>query len=198
MKIIFDLTLSLFSLLLLIPLLLLLSLIIFFDMGCPIIFKQIRPGLHGDPFTFYKFRTMIKEKDKNGKSLPENKRITKLGGILRKFSLDELPSLFNVLKRDMSFVGPRPLLMGYIPLYSKYQFSRHNVKPGITGWAQINGRNSISWEEKFELDLWYIKNQSFLLDLKIFFLTIWKVAIRDGVDNSKDITMPPFLGSNKN
>ena len=197
MKLIFDLILSFSVLLLLVPLLLLLSIIIFFDMGLPIFFKQKRPGLYGNPFTFYKFRTMVGEKDKNGNLISEYDRITKLGRIFRELSLDELPSLLNVLKCEMSFVGPRPLLMEYLPLYSKDQLSRHNVKPGITGWAQINGRNLISWEEKFELDLWYVKHNSFFLDLKIIFFTICKVIIKEGINNDENITMPPFLGNNE-
>ena len=197
MKIIFDRVVSLFSLVLLIPVFFLLGIIIFFDTGFPIFFRQKRPGLNGNPFIFYKFRTMLDEKDREGNFLSEKNRITKSGRFLRGLSLDELPSIINVLKGDMSFVGPRPLLMEYLPLYSKDQFSRHNVKPGITGWAQINGRNSISWREKFQLDLWYVKNQSVLLDLKIFFLTIWKVVKKEGIDNSKNSTMPPFLGSDE-
>jgi sugar transferase EpsL len=197
MKSIFDVTIALLSLSLLIPFIFLLSLIIFYDMGWPIFFKQKRPGLNGKPFILYKFRTMISERDKNNKEVLEKNRITNLGRILRRLSLDELPSIFNVFKGDMSFVGPRPLLMRYLPLYTKKQYSRHNVKPGITGWAQINGRNSISWEEKFELDVWYIENQSFILDLKIIFYTIWKVVKKEGIDNSKNSTMPPFLGSDE-
>ena len=197
MKIIFDRIVSFLSLVLLMPIFLLLGIVIYFDLGLPIFFRQKRPGLNGDPFVFFKFRTMLDEKDKEGNFLSEENRITKLGRFLRGLSLDELPSIINVLKGDMSFVGPRPLLMEYLPLYSKDQFSRHNVKPGITGWAQINGRNSISWEEKFQLDLWYIKNHSFSLDLKILFLTLWKVFIRDGINSSENISMRPFLGSDE-
>ena len=192
-----DFLLSFLLSIILFPILIFISILIYFSMGSPIIFAQKRPGLKGDPFTFYKFRTMLDEKDRVGKYISEKHRITRLGRILRRLSLDELPSIFNVLKGDMSFIGPRPLLMEYLPLYSKKQFSRHNIKPGITGWAQINGRNSISWEEKFEFDVWYVKNQSVLLDLKIFFLTIWKVVKREGIDNSKNSTMPPFLGSDE-
>ena len=197
MKIIFDRIFSILSLVLLMPVIFFLGIIIYFDIGSPIFFRQKRPGLNGDPFTFYKFRTMLCKKDEEGNPLSEKNRITKLGKFLRELSLDELPSIVNVLKGEMSFVGPRPLLMEYLPLYSKDQFSRHNVKPGITGWAQINGRNSISWEEKFQLDQWYVKNQSFLLDLKILFLTIWKVVIRDGINSDEDVTMKPFLGSDE-
>ena len=197
MKIIFDRIVSFLSLVLLMPIFLLLGIVIYFDLGLPIFFRQKRPGLNGDPFVFFKFRTMLDEKDKEGNFLSEENRITKLGRFLRGLSLDELPSIINVLKGDMSFVGPRPLLMEYLPLYSKDQFSRHNVKPGITGWEQINGRNSISWEEKFQLDLWYIKNHSFSLDLKILFLTLWKVLSRDGINSSDNISMRPFLGSDE-
>ena len=149
------------SLFILFPLMILICIGIIFTIGFPIFFKQKRPGINGIPFYFYKFRTMTNEKDNNGKLLPDEKRLTKFGNIFRKTSLDELPSLWNVLKGDMSLVGPRPLLMEYLPLYSKEQMRRHEVKPGITGWAQINGRNTISWEEKFELDVWYVDNQSF-------------------------------------
>jgi len=194
-KTIFDFTLSLIGFVFLSPILCLICLLLLIFIGTPIFFKQKRPGLHGIPFYFYKFRTMTNEKDNNGKLLSENKRITKFGNFLRKMSLDELPSLWNVLKGDMSLVGPRPLLMEYLPLYSKDQMCRHKVKPGITGWAQINGRNDISWEEKFELDIWYVANQSFWLDMKIIVLTIWKVLKREGVSHKQFATMPKFKGS---
>ena len=163
-------------------------------LGAPIFFKQQRPGLNGIPFNFIKFRTMTNEKDNNGKLLSDNKRITKFGNLLRKTSLDELPSLWNVLKGEMSLVGPRPLLMEYLPLYSKEQMRRYEVKPGITGWAQINGRNSISWEEKFKLDIWYVDNRRFLLDIKIIILTIWKVFSGEGVSPEGRPTMKKFNG----
>ena len=194
MKISLDKIISLVSLVLLSPILCLLSLLLL-TIGTPIFFKQKRPGLHNAPFTFYKFRTMTNEKDNNGKLLPDEKRLTKFGNIFRKTSLDELPSLWNVLKGDMSLVGPRPLLMEYLPLYSKEQMRRHEVKPGITGWAQINGRNAISWEEKFELDVWYVDNQSFWLDIKIILLTIFKVLKQEGISQSDHTTMPKFEGS---
>ena len=195
MKIIFDLILSFLSLLLLMPLFIFFGMIVFFDLGLPILFKQTRPGLHGSPFTFYKFRTMVDKRDKNGDLVPENQRITKLGRLLRGLSIDELPSLFNILKGDMSLVGPRPLLMEYLPLYSPYQNRRHNVKPGITGWAQINGRNSISWEEKFKLDIWYIENKNFYLDIRILFITFIKVINKEGINESEITTMSKFKGN---
>jgi len=164
-------------------------------MGYPVIFKQKRPGLNGKTFNFYKFRTMTNEKDENGNLLADKDRLTSFGKFLRKTSLDELPSLWNVLKGDMSLVGPRPLLMEYLPLYSDKQMRRHEVKPGITGWAQINGRNAISWEEKFKLDIWYVDNQSFWFDIKIIFLTIWKVLKREGISHSGFATMEKFKGS---
>ena len=163
--------------------------------GRPIFFKQKRPGLKGEPFTFYKFRTMTNCEDGNGNLLPDKDRLTSFGKLLRKTSLDELPSLWNVLKGDMSLVGPRPLLMEYLPLYSIEQMRRHEVKPGITGWAQINGRNSISWEEKFKLDVWYVENQSIWLDFKIILLTIWKVLKREGISHGSEATMPKFKGN---
>ena len=157
------------------PLLIVIGLIILYLSGKPILFVQVRPGFKNKPFEFFKFRTMTNIKDNEGNLLPDKNRLTSFGLFLRKTSLDELPSLWNVLRGDESFVGPRPLLMEYLPLYSKEQIRRHEVKPGITGWAQVNGRNSISWEEKFELDLWYVENQSFWLDIRILFITIWKV-----------------------
>jgi sugar transferase EpsL len=183
------------TLLLLSPFIFIISMSIIHSFGCPIFFKQFRSGLNGKPFTFYKFRTMTYEKDENGNLLTDKDRLTTFGAFLRKTSLDELPSLWNVLKGDMSFVGPRPLLMEYLPLYSKEQMRRHEVKPGITGWAQINGRNAISWEEKFELDIWYVKNQSFRLDLRILLLTIWKVLKREGITHGSGETMPKFKGT---
>lgn len=168
--------------------------IIRFRMGSPIFFNQIRPGLNGKPFNIYKFRTMIDEKDRNGNNIPEELRLTKTGIFLRKYSLDELPQLINVLKGDLSLVGPRPLLMEYLPLYTKEQARRHEVKPGITGWAQINGRNAISWEEKFQFDVWYVKNQSLTLDLKILLLTIFKVFKKEGINAYESFSMEDFKG----
>ena len=165
------------------------------DMGSPVLFRQTRPGLHGKPFQMVKFRTMRNATDAEGKPLPDAERLTKLGQFLRSSSLDELPELWNVLKGEMSLVGPRPLLMEYLPLYSPEQARRHEVRPGVTGWAQINGRNAISWDEKFALDVWYVENRSFLLDLKVIWLTIRKVIKRDGISAAGDATMPKFTGS---
>lgn len=172
-----------------------LSFLVIINHGSPILFKQTRPGKCGKLFTFYKFRTMTNETDKQGNLLPDKDRLKPFGSFLRSTSLDELPSLFNVLKGDMSIVGPRPLLVQYLPLYDEFQNRRHEVKPGITGWAQVNGRNTLSWARKFELDVWYVDNQSFLLDLKILFLTIYKVLKRDGISAEGEVTMRPFTGN---
>jgi len=166
-------------------------------LGSPVFFKQQRPGLRGEFFEMVKFRTMLDAFDSSGNSLPDSERMTPFGSFLRSTSLDELPGLWNVLKGDMSLVGPRPLLVEYLPLYSEEQFRRHNVKPGITGWAQVNGRNTISWEQKFELDVWYIDNQSLLLDIKILLLTVKKVFIRDGISADGEVTMSKFEGTTK-
>lgn len=195
LKRIFDFISSFLGLILLFPLLMILSYFVLIKHGSPILFKQTRPGKDGKPFTFYKFRTMTNEKDGVGDLLPDKDRLTKFGFFLRKTSLDELPSLFNVLKGDMSLVGPRPLLMQYLPLYNDFQKRRHEVKPGITGWAQINGRNAISWEKKFELDVWYVDNQSFWLDIKVLFLTVYKVFKREGISAEGEATMKPFTGN---
>ena len=188
---------SVIILFLIIPLFILISILIYIFLGRPIFFKQIRPGYKGKPFTFYKFRTMKNEVDENGNLLPDSKRITKFGSFLRYTSIDELPSLFKVLIGDMSIVGPRPLLMEYMNIYDTHQSRRHEVKPGITGWAQINGRNKISWEEKFDLDIWYVDNQSFKLDIKIILITIWKVLRLEGINFSPDKTMIKFKGKNE-
>lgn len=164
-------------------------------MGAPVLFRQIRPGLGGVPFEMVKFRTMRDAVDKAGCPLPDADRLTPFGNFLRASSLDELPELWNVFKGDMSLVGPRPLLMEYLPLYSAEQARRHEVRPGVTGWAQINGRNSVSWDEKFKLDVWYVNHQSFWLDLKILLLTVKKVLIRDGISAQGEATMPRFTGS---
>jgi len=185
---------ALFLIILLSPLMATIAILIAFTLGRPVIFKQIRPGLHGRPFYLYKFRTMTDCRDKNGQLLPDEDRLTPFGKWLRKYSLDELPQLFNVIKGDLSFVGPRPLLMEYLPLYTPEQALRHVVKPGITGWAQVNGRNAISWEEKFALDLWYVENQSIWLDLKILFLTIIKVVRSEGISHEGFSTMPKLKG----
>lgn len=192
-----DFTMALVALVLISPLIILLALLVRLFLGAPILFTQIRPGLHGQAFTVYKFRTMTDEKDASGELLPDDVRLTPFGLFLRRSSLDELPQLFNVLKGDVSLVGPRPLLMEYLPLYTAEQAKRHLVRPGITGWAQVNGRNAISWERKFELDVWYVNHQSFLLDMKILFLTVKKVLVKEGISAQGMETMPRFLGSAK-
>ncbi|MCI1590670.1 MAG: sugar transferase [Heyndrickxia oleronia] len=176
-----DILISLLLLIILSPFILLIGIIVKLNLGSPIIFKQKRPGLNGKPFCLYKFRSMNDKRDSKGRLLPDSQRLTRIGLFLRKSSLDELPQFFNVLKGDLSLVGPRPLLMEYLPLYSEEQAKRHLVKPGITGWAQVNGRNGLSWEDKFKLDVWYVHHQSFILDLKILCLTIVKVVRSDGV-----------------
>lgn len=196
MKRLFDFIVALCALLTLLPVIIVVAALIRFKLGSPILFTQNRPGLNGDIFKMMKFRTMLDAKDKRGNLLPDEQRMTKFGSFLRSTSLDELPGLFNVLKGDMSLVGPRPLLVQYLPLYNKEQASRHNVRPGITGWAQVNGRNAISWEQKFELDVWYVNNQSMWLDLKILLLTVKKVFIRDGINADGHVTIEPFKGSN--
>lgn len=196
MKRLFDFIAALCALLTLLPVIIVVAALIRFKLGSPILFTQNRPGLNGDIFKMMKFRTMLDAKDKQGNLLPDEQRMTKFGSFLRSTSLDELPGLFNVLKGDMSLVGPRPLLVQYLPLYNKEQARRHNVRPGITGWAQVNGRNAISWEQKFELDVWYVNNQSMWLDLKILLLTVKKVFIRDGINADGHVTMEPFKGSN--
>lgn len=195
MKRLFDLFLGLFILLAMLPFLYVLAFLIYIKLGPPIIFCQQRPGLHGRPFHLYKFRTMTNERDVQGSLLPDAQRMTGLGRFLRSSSLDELPELWNVLKGEMSFVGPRPLLMEYLPLYSEEQARRHEMRPGITGWAQVNGRNAISWEEKFKLDVWYVDNWSFWLDLKILFLTFVKVFKREGISQSGHVTAGKFTGT---
>lgn len=171
------------------------AILVRYKLGSPVIFKQQRPGLHGKPFYLYKFRTMTDERDENGELLPDHLRLTPFGQFLQKFSLDELPQLFNVLKGDISLVGPRPLLMEYLELYTPEQARRHEVKPGITGWAQVNGRNAISWEEKFKLDVWYVDHQSFWLDLKILFLTVIQVLKSEGISHEGHVTMEKFTGT---
>jgi len=192
MKRIFDLVVTFFGLLTLSFLIALIALMVRSKLGSPIFFKQSRPGLNGRIFTILKFRTMTNECDKDDMLLPDEVRLTKFGKFLRSTSLDELPGLWCVLKGDMSLVGPRPLLVEYLPLYSEKQSKRHEVKPGITGWAQVNGRNAISWDEKFDLDVWYVDNQSFWLDIKILWLTVQKVISRDGVSPEGVDIMPRF------
>lgn len=190
-----DIFFAIFCLLLLFPILIGISICIYISIGRPIFFRQERPGLHGRPFEMVKFRTMDEKRDKFGNLLPDTERLGFIGRFLRSTSLDELPELWNVLKGDMSLVGPRPLLMEYLPLYSAEQNRRHNMKPGVTGWAQINGRNAISWDEKFALDIWYVDNWSLCLDVKILVKTAFKVVAREGINTVDDKAMPPFLGN---
>jgi len=194
----FDIFSSSVGIILLSPILIFLFCTVMIKLGSPVFFKQKRPGLNGKTFTFFKFRTMTDERDSHGGFLPDKDRITSFGNFLRKTSLDELPSLFNVLKGDMSLVGPRPLLIEYLDLYSPEQARRHDVKPGITGWAQVNGRNAISWEEKFKLDVWYVNNQSLGLDIKVLIKTIVKVVMMEGINQSKESTMEKFKGTPDN
>ena len=168
------------------------------ELGSPVLFRQTRPGLHGKPFEMIKFRTMKDATDKEGNALPDSERLTDFGKKLRASSLDELPELWNVLKGDMSLVGPRPLLMEYLPLYSAEQAKRHNVRPGVTGYAQVNGRNSLSWEDKFKLDTWYVEHQSLWLDMKILLKTVKKVIIKDGISADGEATMTKFTGKPAN
>jgi len=191
----FDILISLFAILALSPALIYLLITVKKRLGSPVIFRQKRPGLNGKPFYMVKFRTMLEAYDLNGNPLPNDQRMTSFGRWLRSTSLDELPELWNVLKGDMSLVGPRPLRMDYLPLYNHHQGRRHEVRPGITGWAQVNGRNSITWEQKFDLDVWYIDNRSIILDIKILILTIKKVLVKEGVNSSHEVTMHPFSGT---
>lgn len=197
MKRAFDLVVACVAAVLLLPLAILLAVIIRVLLGSPVLFVQVRPGLHGQPFRMFKFRTMTDERDHAGQLLQDHERLTSFGRFLRSTSLDELPGLWNVVRGDMSLVGPRPLLMEYLPLYSAEQRRRHSVRPGITGWAQVHGRNLLSWEEKFALDLWYIDNQSILLDLKILLLTLGRVVSRQGVTQAGHATAERFRGMNE-
>lgn len=190
-----DIVLSALALIILSPVALIVAIAIRLTMGPPVIFSQVRPGLHGKPFVMYKFRTMLDLRDEEGNLLPDEVRLTKLGRFLRRSSLDEIPEFWNVLKGDMSLVGPRPLLMEYLPLYTKEQARRHEVKPGMTGWAQVNGRNAISWEEKFRFDVWYVDNVSFWIDIKILSLTFWKVLKSEGVSQPGRATVDYFHGT---
>ncbi len=194
MKRIFDIILSCILLIIFSPLIIAVAILIRIGMGAPLLFIQERPGKNEIPFKMYKFRTMLSITEDSGKSSPDNKRITRLGHIMRSLSLDELPELWNVLKGEMSLVGPRPLLMEYLELYTPEQARRHGVKPGITGWAQVNGRNAIDWDERFKLDVWYVDNLSFWLDIKIILLTVYKVLIRENVNKNNHTTMEPFKG----
>lgn len=193
----FDVGLVIVALALLWPVFLALSIVVIISMGRPFLFKQLRPGLNGQPFTMYKFRTMTVPVSCSDNESRDDLRMTRVGSLLRSLSLDELPELWNVLKGDMSLVGPRPLLMEYLPLYNSEQARRHEVRPGITGWAQVNGRNAINWEDKFKLDVWYVDNQSFWLDMRILWRTVRKVIDRDGISAQGNATMPKFTGSNR-
>lgn len=195
MKRLVDLLISASALFFLFPLLVFVAFLVRVKLGNPVFFQQTRPGLHGKPFRMLKFRSMLDEVDREGNALPDDRRLTRFGRVLRSTSLDELPGLINVLKGEMSLVGPRPLLMEYLPLYSEEQARRHEVRPGITGWAQVNGRNAISWEDKFKLDVWYVDNCSFCLDIKILFLTVKKVFVREGISAEGEATISKFTGS---
>ncbi|WP_447825474.1 sugar transferase [Aeromonas salmonicida] len=194
-KRLFDLLASFFGLLVLSPLIVIVAWKIRKNLGSPVLFRQTRPGLNGQPFEMIKFRTMKDAVDKQGNPLPDSERMTPFGDKLRSSSLDELPELWNVLKGEMSLVGPRPLLMQYLPLYNLEQARRHEVRPGVTGWAQINGRNAISWQDKFKLDVWYVDNYSLWLDIKILFLTVKKVFIKEGITAEGHATIKPFEGN---
>lgn len=195
-KRIFDFVVSSILLTSLLPVIAVVAFLVRWRLGSPVIFRALRPGLHGKPFCMYKFRTMTNDRDAEGRPLPDKQRITTLGEALRRSSLDELPQLINVIKGDMSLVGPRPLAMEYLPLYNLEQVRRHHVKPGITGWAQVNGRSSISWTEKFKLDVWYVDHRSFWLDLQILFLTAKNVTLQHGVCSTGETKYGNFSGSN--
>jgi lipopolysaccharide/colanic/teichoic acid biosynthesis glycosyltransferase len=195
LKRLFDILVSTLLIALLLPIIILVFVFIRVNMGSPVLFRQIRPGLKGELFTVYKFRTMSEELDAAGNALPDGQRLRSLGRFMRQTSLDEIPQLFNVLTGDMSLVGPRPLLVEYLPLYSPDQARRHLVRPGITGWAQVHGRNTISWQDKFSLDIWYVENASFMLDIKILCMTALKVLRRDGINAFDADTMKKFTGN---
>ncbi len=197
LKRVVDVIVSSLGILLFSPILLGVALVIRLKMGTPVFFRQVRPGLQGKPFTMFKFRTMVDARDAKGNLLSDTDRLTIFGQFLRRTSLDELPELYNVIKGEMSLVGPRPLLMQYLDRYTPEQARRHEVKPGITGWAQINGRNAITWEEKFAYDVWYVEHYSFWLDLKIMALTVWKVLKREGISQAGETTMSEFMGSSQ-
>jgi len=195
MKRLIDILVALVALILLSPIIAAVALAVRIKLGSPVLFRQTRPGIHGEAFTILKFRTMRDERDKNGRQLPDEERLTDFGKWLRATSLDELPELWNVLRGDMSLVGPRPLLMQYLPLYTPEQMRRHDVRPGLTGWAQVNGRNSLDWESKFALDTWYVDNRSTLLDLRILFMTAISVFGQHGISHGDAATMPEFSGT---
>lgn len=198
MKRIMDVLISLLILILFFPFIIVFGMLVKWKLGSPIIFRQQRPGLNGKPFYLYKFRSMTEWTDHNGVLLPDEQRMTAFGSFLRRYSIDELPQIINVLKGDISLVGPRPLLMEYLPLYSEEQAKRHLVKPGITGWAQVNGRNAITWEDKFKLDVWYVNHHSLLLDIKILWLTILKLFRPEGINQDGHVTMTSFTGTETN
>lgn len=195
MKRAFDLIVALAGLIFLSPVLLVVALLVRIFLGTPVLFRQLRPGMDAQPFEILKFRTMLDATGPDGAPLPDAERLTRFGRFLRASSLDELPELWNVLKGEMSLVGPRPLLMEYVPLYTEQQMRRHAVRPGITGWSQVNGRNAISWDQKFAQDIWYVENQSFLLDLKILLMTVGSIVRREGINASESVPMPKFTGS---
>ncbi len=194
-KRIFDIISSLLAIIILSPLLAVTAVLVKTKLGSPVLFKQERPGKDEKIFTLMKFRTMTDERDENGELLPDEVRLTKFGKFLRSTSIDELPELFNILKGDMSVIGPRPLLVKYLPRYNEHQHRRHEVRPGLSGWAQVNGRNSISWEEKFDLDVEYVDNYSLSKDINILFMTVMSVIKRDGINSDNDVTMEEFMGS---
>ncbi len=194
-KRIFDLIAATLGLIILSPIILLTVLLVRLFLGTPILFRQTRPGYKGKPFTVYKFRTMTDARGADGNPLPDSARLTRFGRFMRSLSLDELPELFNILRGDMSLVGPRPLLVEYLPLYSSEQMRRHDVYPGLTGWAQVNGRNAITWPDKFKLDVWYVDHWTFWLDIKILFLSLWKVVTREGVSQEGQATVKYFTGN---
>ncbi|MGD2058464.1 MAG: sugar transferase [Anaerolineales bacterium] len=196
-KRILDLMLTIVGGVILLPFMLLIALAVFLSMGRPVLFRQTRPGLRGQPFELYKFRTMRETRDEQGRLLPDSERLTGIGRFLRSLSLDELPELWNVLRGEMSLVGPRPLLMQYIERYTPQQARRHEVLPGITGWAQINGRNALTWEDKFRFDVWYVENRTVWLDLKILFITLWKTIKREGISQQGHATAEEFMGSSE-
>lgn len=197
MKRAFDFAVATIGSLLLLPVVAFVALLVALNLGSPVLFRQVRPGLHAKPFTMFKFRTMRDAVDIDGNLRPDAERLTRFGRMLRSSSLDELPGLWNVIKGDMSMVGPRPLLMEYLPLYSTEQARRHEVRPGITGWAQVNGRNALGWDEKFALDVWYVDNRSFVLDGRVLWMTLVKVFIREGISSEGEATMSRFEGSKR-
>lgn len=195
MKHAFDFAVATIAFLLLLPVIAFVALLVAVNMGSPVLFRQVRPGLHAKPFTMFKFRTMRDAVDANGNPRPDTERLIRFGRMLRSSSLDELPGLWNVIKGNMSMVGPRPLLMEYLPLYSPEQARRHEVRPGITGWAQVNGRNALGWDEKFALDVWYVDHRSFWFDVRILWLTLAKVLKREGISGAGEATMSKFSGN---